>query len=376
MKPSNLLLCLFISAANFCAAQDEIVHAESVTVNQNDHFQLTIHGERVTVLQSPDDKLHFETVVNFYRYPKRKRDDVRKQRILTIDKSGDEIVAKNNKRVARGLRSLYRTINLGRIPEKEVVEKRPMTEFEETLNDNFNYRSWFEIFNYSFGLSNREGNDELMERHFRRKKSFERSLVVKIPKGLKVTIASDFGQFLMPENLINHFKIRLNEGRLVASALNANDDIKCYKARVYVDDFNGAKLDLNNSKAAMIASLNGGTINAEFSNLEVGKVNAAAEIKGFNNTVSIHDFSSAQEPLKLKSEYSKIIIFESKQLDRLSVSSDSKVAIYRDDRRLDFQGDGTQIDFGRTKKSGTIDMDSHNDIIMVGKEQVKMVKQP
>ena len=376
MRRFKLYFCVLYILSNLCTAQDEVVHVERVKVDQDDHLQLTIDGERVTFLESPDDDLHFETVVNFYRYPKRKRDRIREQRPFIIEKISDEVVVKNNKQIAQGLRSLYRTINLGRIPDQEVVLKKNITEFHEEINRNLNYRSWFEIFNYSFGFRKENWSEEWWQKHYKRKKTFERRLIIKIPKGLKITIASDFGQFLMPENLDNQFKIRLNEGRLVADALHSADDIKCYKARVYINDFNGAQLDLNNSKAAMIASFNGGIIKSEFSNLEIGKVVAASEIEGFNNTVVIHNFSSARETLKLKSEYSKIIIFESDQLNRLKVYSDSKVAIYRDDQRLTLNGNDIQIDFDRKGKTGNIDLNGHNDIIMVGKEQIKMIKEP
>lgn len=310
----KLFLLMFLTSIAI-TAQKETIYTKSFKTNKYTTALLKLSGGLVEIELSPDDNFHAEYHIEFENFPERKKKGI-------IDKVKIEANINDNhiKLADKSEFHFYGRyfienylIKKNSTKEKTYIQKSKKSILEE-INDNRLQKSLYVSLIKNSNNYSEKKKEELISRYEKKKKKrHKKTLVIKIPSSLNLTIDAKRTTIKINKSVQNNLSIRLNGGKFIAKLLsNQNNIVKVEDASFLVDEVNGGEFTLNNIKKGLIGSISKAKLSAEFSNLEIGELQKGNNFKGFSNNILIHNFSDDFEQFDLFLEYSKVHYFKLK----------------------------------------------------------------
>ncbi|MCL6293591.1 hypothetical protein [Jejuia spongiicola] len=309
----KLWLLMFLSSATLLA-QKENIYSKNFKTDKNTTALLKLKGGTVKIESSPDENFYVEYNVVFDNYPKRKKKGIIEKIEIEAQMSDNHITLVDkskiyfNARLNAMLGNLYKkdtsiVKNHNKKSKQDLIEeikeiRTPVSFYEELIKNSSRY-------------SPKEKEELINKFNNRKKRSYNKSFIIKIPTNIELTIDAKNTIIRLTNNLENKLSVRLDGGKFIAKSLNNNSNvIKVKDALFLTENINGGEFALNNIKKGLIGSINNINLLAEFSNLEIGEVQQNNNFKGFSNDILIHNFSNNFNQFDLFLEYSKIHFFK------------------------------------------------------------------
>ncbi len=309
----KLWLLMFLSSATLLA-QKENIYSKNFKTDKNTTALLKLKGGTVKIESSPDENFYVEYNVVFDNYPKRKKKGIIEKIEIEAQMSDNHITLVDkskiyfNARLNAMLGNLYKkdtskVKNYNKKSKQDLIEeikeiRTPVSFYEELIKNSSRY-------------SAKEKEELINKFNNRKKRSYNKSFIIKIPTNIELTIDAKNTIIRLTNNLENKLSVRLDGGKFIAKSLNNNSNvIKVKDALFLTENINGGEFALNNIKKGLIGSINNINLLAEFSNLEIGEVQQNNNFKGFSNDILIHNFSNNFNQFDLFLEYSKIHFFK------------------------------------------------------------------
>ncbi|PIA78843.1 hypothetical protein BFR04_04750 [Gaetbulibacter sp. 4G1] len=309
----KLWLLMFLSSATLLA-QKENIYSKNFKTDKNTTALLKLKGGTVKIESSPDENFYVEYNVVFDNYPKRKKKGIIEKIEIEAQMSDNHITLVDkskiyfNARLNAMLGNLYKkdtskVKNYNKKSKQDLIEeikeiRTPVSFYEELIKNSSRY-------------SAKEKEELINKFNSRKKRSYNKSFIIKIPTNIELTIDAKNTIIRLANNLENKLSVRLDGGKFIAKSLSNNSNvIKVKDALFLTENINGGEFALNNIKKGLIGSINNINLLAEFSNLEIGEVQQNNNFKGFSNDILIHNFSNNFNQFDLFLEYSKIHFFK------------------------------------------------------------------
>ncbi len=309
----KLWLLMFLSSATLLA-QKENIYSKNFKTDKNTTALLKLKGGTVKIESSPDENFYVEYNVVFDNYPKRKKKGIIEKIEIEAQMSDNHITLVDkskiyfNARLNAMLGNLYKkdtsiVKNYNKKSKQDLIEeikeiRTPVSFYEELIKNSSRY-------------SAKEKEELINKFNNRKKRSYNKSFIIKIPTNIELTIDAKNTIIRLANNLENKLSVRLDGGKFIAKSLSNNSNvIKVKDALFLTENINGGEFALNNIKKGLIGSINNINLLAEFSNLEIGEVQQNNNFKGFSNDILIHNFSNNFNQFDLFLEYSKIHFFK------------------------------------------------------------------
>lgn len=294
--------------------QTETVISKSFDTDESTTALIKLNGEYVEILASPDDKLYVDYIIDFDNYPERKKEKITEQVKLQVKKTDNHISIVNNDK-QRGyyilnsiMNSLYKKDSLRDVKSNRKTE----TAVKNEIKDFYRRRGLYEEYLENKYKTDSIKKEDLIDKHNRkRKKGFKKTLIIKVPTKMALTVNAKYSTLVIKNTLRNRLSVRMDGGKLIAQGFaNKNNYIKVNNTIVGIEAINGGKLFLNSVKKGLIGNIANTTLTSEFSDVEIGVVDQNNVFKDFSNETIIYGFSDDFESFRLNSEYSKIHYFK------------------------------------------------------------------
>lgn len=323
MKLQFKIVTIFLFISTILFGQEKILYSKNYKTNEvtTALLEFNIGGGIIKIEESKDDKFCIEHSIEFENYSNRQKEKITKEiqnKYSVAAKMIDNHITTSyeNKTDIKSFSNIDSYRNLGYIPVnkndslfKHKQKKVLIDEIKENKTSEFYFINSITKAKYISEKSKKRTIDKRKNKNTKAKR-YRVNLKFKIPKNLNVTINSKFTTIYFKGNLKNKFSIRFNGGRLFVDRFENKDNvIKVKDGIILMQSMSGGELSLDSVRHALLGELSNLKLNSEFCKIEIGEISGNTKLKGFNNKMIIHNFSTDFNDLEIESEYSDINMF-------------------------------------------------------------------
>ncbi|MFD1063412.1 hypothetical protein ACFQ1Q_09165 [Winogradskyella litorisediminis] len=316
MKNQFTFLLIFITSVSVFAQRHRIIQKE-FEVNKNTSIVLNLDNISVAFEEATDGKIHFDYVMEFDGYSKKKISAMIDE--IEVEATGSaEVVslkAKSKRRVnietfqfnsPHGIS--IRDVHFN--SRKDTIVRKSKDSLLREINQNNRPRlkTNLKYFNDRFKVIDKNGNlKNLTKGSFKMVRS---EFVIKLPPFVKLTINAKSSNLYFRNDLQNELSITSNDGAIKAKAItNIYNKIEVEGAGFEATNLIGGDYIFKNVINGKIGEISNARIDSEFSKFQIGEIGKQTKITDFNSEYWFYNWSESFERFNLFSEYSKIHLF-------------------------------------------------------------------
>jgi hypothetical protein len=379
------LLLIFITSAS-CYAQRHRIVDKSFEVDKNTSIVINLDNVAVAIEESTDGKIHFDYVMEFDGFSKKKIQEFIDNVKIEVSNSSNHIslIAKSVSKVdfERIEFNAPQGISMSDIYFKPKLDEISRKSKDSLLKEiRFNNRSRLEnpleYVNERFKINK---NGKL--------KNFTRGglnllvsqFVIKIPPFVQLEVKAENSSIYFKNDMQNRLKLDFKDGDLKTKALlNFYNEVNIDNATFEAELIEGGEYKFKNIKKGKLASIRNTTINSNFSKYEVGEISGEVSIIDLNSEIWLYNYSEKLDDFYMSSEYSRIHFFEPKKDFYLRISGSNVKHIGNNAKTyMEFNNSGYPMIVRDPKDKnssvGAINFEMSNGIIYTHEESLKESK--
>jgi hypothetical protein len=331
------LLLVFITSASGYAQRHRIID-KSFEVDRNTSIVINLDNIVVAIEESTDGKVHFDYVMEFDGFSKKKIQEFIDNIEVNVDNSDNRVTltAASKSMVdseiiifdpPRGITitDVYFKPKIDSIirKTKDFLIKEIRLNNRTRLKDPLKFVTGrFKMVKENGKLTNfTKGSSNLLRSEF----------VIKLPPFVKLTMNSKNSSIFFRNDMQNELSITSKQGSLKLKSLeNKYNKIKIDDASFEAESIIGGDYTLKNVKTGKIGSIQNVKIISEFSKIEIGEIDKESTITDFNSEYWFYNWSDDFNRFNLYSEYSKIHLFYPKANHSMKVIGNNTKHIIRE----------------------------------------------
>lgn len=314
--PFKFLVLMLITSVTVQAQRHRVIQ-KSAEANKSTSVIFNLDNIAVAFEESTDGKIHFDYVMEFDGYSKKKMKSIIDSVSVEVSNSDNHITlkAKSNTLVgfetfqfetseAITMNNVFRTPNLDSIvrKSKDSLSKELQSKNSGTLKNPLKYM------NERFKLVDKNGKSKNITRgSFKIMRS---QFVIKLPPFVKLTINAKNSSLYFRNDIQNELNITSNDGAVYAKSIaNAYNKIKIEDANFEAESIIGGDFTFKNVYKGKVVQTEKVNINSEFSKIEIGEIGEATKITDFNSEYWFYNWTNDFKRFNLYAEYSKVHLF-------------------------------------------------------------------
>ncbi|MBT8245671.1 hypothetical protein [Winogradskyella sp.] len=316
MRNQFILLLIFITSVSAFAQRHRIIKKE-FTVNKNTSIVLNLDNISVAFEESTDGKIHFDYVMEFDGYSKKKMQSLIDNVSVELNGSND-VVSLNAKSKSRMYSEIYSVDSPHSITLNDVYFKPKMDSVVRKSKDSLlkeiefknrpRHLSSLKFMQDRFKVMKKDGKLKNLTKGSL--KMLRSEFVIKLPPFVKLTINAKGTNLYFRNDIQNQLSITSKDGSVKAKAItNAYNKVKVKGANFDATNLIGGDYMFKNISKGKIGEMSNARINSEFSKIEIGEIGKQTQIIDFNSEYWFYNWSNNFERFNLYSEYSKIHLF-------------------------------------------------------------------
>lgn len=320
MKNQVLILLMLITSTTLIAQRHRVIQKE-FGVDKNTSIVLNLDNIAVAFEESTDGKIHFDYVMEFDGYSKKKRqvliDNIKVEVTGSYDvvslkaKSKSKIgVATMEFNTPHGISINDSNFKLGFKSKKDSITRKSKDSLlkEINLHTKLRFKNPMKYINDRFKMVDKNGKlKNVTKGSFKLLRS---EFVIKVPPYVKLTINAKSSNLYFRNDIQNEVSITSKDGSIKAKSItNAYNKIEVEGASFEATKILGGDYIFKNVFAAKIGEVLQAKINSEFSKIEIGEIGKQTKITDFNSEYWFYNWHINFERFNLYSEYSKIHLF-------------------------------------------------------------------
>lgn len=324
MKP-YIFSILFLLLTNISVAQTkEVLLKKSFKVDENTILNLDLDNANVHIIESEDDKIHFNYQITFYNYSRRKIDDLLDESLIKTSKTQNQIflIAKNSK---------YLGIDIRFKPNIDFTNfKNPINDvYKEYINNFYKaYRdrkfvhitkdSLLREIDFSIGSDyenyiKKDIDNFPQKKPLKTDKKIEKNFIIQVPKYVQLHIKSIESDINCDYDIETEFKMDSFKGIFKFKRINGvNTQITSSNGILETYSISNGKTDFRDMKKVIIGALTNTEIVTETSKIQIGEIGKNVSINDFNSKLYLYNFSKNFSKFSLKGDYSELNFYNIK----------------------------------------------------------------
>lgn len=314
--PFKFLVLMLITSVTVQAQRHRVIQ-KSVEANKSTSVIFNLDNIAVAFEESTDGKIHFDYVMEFDGYSKKKMKSIIDSVSVEVSNSDNHITlkAKSNTLVgfetfqfetseAITMNNVFRTHNLDSIVRKS---KDSLSKELQSKN-NGRLKNPLKYMNERFKLVDKNGKSKNITRgSFKIMRS---QFVIKLPPFVKLTINAKNSSLYFRNDIQNELNITSNDGAVYAKSIaNTYNKIKIEDANFEAESLIGGDFTFKNVYKGKVVQTEKVNINSEFSKIEIGEIGEATKITDFNSEYWFYNWTNDFKRFNLYAEYSKVHLF-------------------------------------------------------------------
>jgi hypothetical protein len=294
-------------------AQKHKVLQKVFDTNQSTTAVLNLNHTNVTIQRSTDGKMYIDYVVEFENYPKKEVEEILEDVEIEATKFDNNIHLEIN---GFGQVISYK-IEKGFILNEDFLEAGKTTDsilYVRKSKDSIIKQiqtpslEGFKKISKFFKIVTEQGETS----HLKKKnvKVRNSSLIIKIPKDVRLNILAEKSEITIDHNFVNELNLTCVGGTFKAKHLqNPNNNVEINDADLKIETISNGLYHFKKVKNGMIAEVKNTVIDSEFSKIEFGEIGENVKINDFNSTYWLYNFTEDFERFNVLAEYSKLYLF-------------------------------------------------------------------
>ncbi|MFK8059910.1 MAG: hypothetical protein AB8B78_07450 [Polaribacter sp.] len=316
MKPYIYsILCLLSVTISF-AQTEEVILKKSFKVDENTILNLDLDNVAIVFEESFDDKIHFDYVMFFGRFSKRKREMIIKKSKIKTSKNGDFI----NLKV---INSEFLGINLKYYPDYDSNSR--LIALQDFINSEkkrvYNYKSKDSLLK-EIKESQGSNMDDFFKKRYKKfeknrmlknKKVIVKIFSIKVPKYVKIRLKAiqtdvSFTYDITKPIVVNSFKGFLKFKNILCddNSISSNNGI------LQAYSINNSNIYFRDMNKVVIGSAFNSEIKTETSKIQIGEIKENVSIIDFNSKLYFYNFHENFNKFNLKGDYTELNLYKVK----------------------------------------------------------------
>ena len=316
MKKQVIILLMLITSITLTAQRHRVIQKE-FEVDKNSSIVLNLDNISVAFEEATDGKIHFDYVMEFDGYSKKKIKAILEE--VEIEATGSaEIVSLKAKSKSRVNVETFefdsphgisiRDVFFNSKKDTAVRKSKDSLLTEINRNNGVRFKNNLKYINDHFKLIDKNGKSKnFIKGSFKMVRS---EFVIKLPPFVKVTINAKGSNLYFRNDIQNELSVTSNDGTIKAKAItNAYNKIEVEDANFEATNLIGGDYIFKNISKGKIGEISNAKITSEFSKIEIGEIGKQTKITDFNSEYWFYNWSQSFERFNLFSEYSKVHLF-------------------------------------------------------------------
>lgn len=316
MKKQVIVLLMLITSITLTAQRHRVIQKE-FDVDKNSSIVLNLDNISVAFEESTDGKIHFDYVMEFDGYSKKKMKTMLEE--IEVEVMGSKelvsLKAKSKSQIAVETMAFNTphgiSINdIGFKTKKDSIIRKSKDSLlrEINLHNRLRLKNNMKYFNERFKMIDENGKlKNITKGSFKLLRS---EFVIKLPPFVRLTINAKSSNLYFRNDTQNELSIISKDGSIKAKSIaNAYNKIEVEGAGFEAIELIGGDYTFKNVFTGKIGEVSNAKINSEFSKIEIGEIGKQTKITDFNSEYWFYNWYQDFERFNLYSEYSKIHLF-------------------------------------------------------------------
>lgn len=324
MKPFIFSILFFVVTSISLSQTKKIMLKKSFKVDENTILNLDLDNANVHIIESKDNKIHFNYQITFYNYSRRKIDDLLDDTSINTSKNQNQIFLKVKNSMYLGIDIKYRPnfdyknfknpINdvykdyiknyfktLKEREKKFITKDSLLEEIDFSIGSDFNNNIKRNIDNYP--LSKPVKTDKKIEKIF----------VIEIPKYVQLRINAIESDIKCDFDIITEFRMNSFKGVFKFRRINGkNNKITSSNGILETYGIRNTKIDLRDMSKVNIGSISSSKVKLESSRVQIGEIGENVEINDFSSKLYLYNFNEKFTKFNFAGDYSELSLYKVK----------------------------------------------------------------
>lgn len=322
---SYIFSILFLFLTNISVAQTkEVLLKKSYKVDENTILNLDLDNANIHIIESEDDKIHFNYQITFYNYSRRKIDDLLDESLIKTSKTQNQIflTAKNSKYLGIDIRFKPNIDFTNFNNPINDVYKEYINNFYKAYRDrNFVHKtkdSLLREIDFSIGSDyenyiKKDIDNFPQKKPLKTDKKIEKNFIIQVPKYVQLHIKSIESNINCDYDIETEFKLESFKGIFKFKNLSGKlNQISASNGILETYSISNGKTDFRDMKKVIIGALTNTEIVTETSKIQIGEIGKNVLINDFNSKLYLYNFSNNFSKFSLKGDYSELNFYNIK----------------------------------------------------------------
>jgi hypothetical protein len=324
MKPFIFSILFFVVTSISLSQTKKIMLKKSFKVDENTVLNLDLDNANVHLIESKDDKIHFNYEITFYNYSRRKIDDLLDDTSINTSKNQNQIFLKVKNSIYLGIDIKYRPnfdyknfknpINdvykdyiknyfktLKEREKKFITKDSLLEEIDFSIGSDFNNNIKRNIHNYP------------LRKPVKTDKKIEKIFVIEIPKYVQLRINAIESDIKCDFDIITEFRMNSFKGVFKFRRINGeNNKITSSNGILETYGIRNTKIDLRDMSKVNIGSISSSKVKLESSRVQIGEIGENVEINDFSSKLYLYNFNEKFTKFNFAGDYSELNLYKVK----------------------------------------------------------------
>ncbi|WP_405563719.1 hypothetical protein [Polaribacter sp. Asnod6-C07] len=353
MKP-YIFSILFLLITSISVAQTkEVLLKKSFKVDENTILNLDLDNANVHIIESKDDKIHFDYQIIFYNYSRRKINDLLDDTSINTSKNQNQIFLKVKN-------SLYLGIDIKYKPNFDYknfnnpindVYKEYLKKYYKTYRKSENlYKtkdSLIEEINFSIGRDmdnyiKKEIDNFPLKKPLKTDKKIEKNFIIEVPKYVQLKIKALESDIKCDYDISTEFKMDSFKGIFKFKRIDGkNNQITSSNGILETYGIKNSRIQLRDMYKVNIGSISNSKLKLEKTKTKIGEIGKNVSINDSNSKLNLYNFGKNFTKFNLTGDYSEINLYNVKDTNFSMDISGYNTALNMN---------GTKTSFGASKE--------------------------
>lgn len=325
MKP-YIYSILFLLLTSISVAQTkEVLLKKSFKVDENTIFNLDLDNANVHIIESKDDKIHFDYQITFYNYSKRKINDLLDDTSINASKNQNQIFLKVKNSMYLGIDIKYKP-NLDyknfNNPINDVYKdflKKYYKTYRKSEKLHKTKDSLIEEINFSIGRDmdnyiKKEIDNYPLKKPLKTDKKIEKNFIIKVPKYVQLKIKALESDVKCDYDISTEFKMDSFKGIFKFKRIDGkNNQITSSNGILETYGIKNTRIQLRDMYKVNIGSISNSNLNLEKTKTQIGEIGKNVSINDSNSKLYLYNFSENFTKFNLTGDYSTLNFYNIKE---------------------------------------------------------------
>tara|TARA_R110002126_G_scaffold30602_1_gene99745 strand:+ start:2346 stop:3506 length:1161 start_codon:yes stop_codon:yes gene_type:complete len=324
MKPFIFSILFFVVTSISLSQTKKIMLKKSFKVDENTVLNLDLDNANVHLIESKDDKIHFNYELTFYNYSRRKIDDLLDDTSINTSKNQNQIFLKVKNSIYLGIDIKYRPnldyknfknpindaykdyiknyFKILKAREKKFITKDSLLEeIDFSIGSDFNNNIKRNIDNYP------------LRKPVKTDKKIEKKFVIEIPKYVQLRINAIESDIKCDFDILTEFRMDSFKGVFKFRRINGNNNkITSSNGILETYGIRNTKIDLRDMSKVNIGSISSSKVKLESSRVQIGEIGENVEINDFSSKLYLYNFNEKFTKFNFAGDYSELNLYKVK----------------------------------------------------------------